>query len=91
MSNKKTRERNKELRQKADEMPRPYSEGYFEEIENGDYWDVDALEKHNAPIRRKIKYWENYQATNWLGKWYVQTQLDKLNKKLMRYEYKKIS
>jgi len=51
MSNKKTRERNKELRQKAEEMPRPYSEGYFQEMEDRDYWDIDVLEKHNAPIR----------------------------------------
>ena len=89
MSNKKTRERNKELRQKAEEMPRPYSEGYFQEMEDRDYWDIDVLEKHNAPIRKKIEYWKNYQATNWLGKWYVQTQLDKLTKKLKRYEQKK--
>ena len=33
-------------------------------------------------IEEEIKYWENYQATNWLGKWYRQIQIDKNKKKL---------
>jgi hypothetical protein len=33
-------------------------------------------------IETEIKYWENYQATNWLGKWYRQIQIDKNKKKL---------
>ena len=88
MSNKAKRQRNKELRKQASNTPRPYSEGYFEEMENRDYWDVDALEKVNAPILKKIQYWKEYQPVNWLGKWWVQTQIDKLTKKLKHYEQK---
>ena len=88
MSNKKTKERNKELRKKAPEKHPHCSEGMWEDMENREFWDVDALEKHNAPIRKKIKYWEEYQPVNWLGKWWVQTQLDKLHKKLQTYKRK---
>jgi len=37
-------------------------------------------------ILDQIKYWKEYPAVNWLGKWYVQVRLDKLYKKLERYE-----
>lgn len=33
-------------------------------------------------VEEEIKYWENYPATNWLGKWYRQIQIDKNKKKL---------
>jgi hypothetical protein len=39
-------------------------------------------------ILDQIKYWKEYKPVNGLGKWYVQVRLDKLYKKLERYENK---
>lgn len=89
MSNKARRQHNKELRKKAEEMPRPYSEGLWEEamLENHSYWDIDILEKYNAPIRKKIKYWEEeFQPVNNMGKWFRSVRLQSLYKKLKHYE-----
>lgn len=88
MSNKARKQHNKELRKKAEENPRPYSEGIWEEamLENNSYWDVDILEKYNAPIRKKIKYWEEYQPSSNMGKWWRSLQLERWRKKLKHYE-----
>jgi len=84
---KPNKQRRKELRKKYDEIPRPYVEGYFEEMENRDYWDIDALEKINAPIRKKIKYWEEeFVPTGNMGKWWRSIQLERLYKKLKSYK-----
>ena len=68
------------------------SEGHWEEamLENDSYWDVDIIAKANAPIYKKIDKWfEKYNnASSNLGKWYCQIQIDKLRKKLIRYESK---
>jgi len=89
MSNKARRKHNKELRKKAEDTPRPYSEGLWEEamLENNSYWDIDILEKYNAPILKKIKYWEEeFQPSGNMGKWWRSIQLERLYKKLKGYE-----
>ena len=69
--------------------PRPYSEGHWEEgmLENNSYYDIDIINKANAPIFSKIEKWENEyaKASSWLGKWYCQIQIDKWKKKLHHY------
>ena len=68
------------------------SEGHWEEamLENDSYWDVDLIAGANAPIYKKIDKWaKKYnEASSNLGKWYCQIQIDKLRKKLIRYESK---
>jgi hypothetical protein len=68
------------------------SEGHWEEamLENNSYYDVDIINKANAPIFRKIEEWEkNYaNASSNMGKWYCQLQIDKWKKKLHSYESK---
>ena len=87
--NKKTK---KAQRKKlVEENPPLYlSEGHWEEtmLENNSYYDVDIINKANAPIFRKIEKWENEyaKASSWLGKWYCQTQIDKWKKKLHHYK-----
>ena len=88
--NKKTK---KAQRKKIiEQMPPPYTEGYWEEamLENNSYWDVDLIAGANAPIYKKIDKWaKKYdKASSWLGKWYCQIQIDKLRSKLIRYESK---
>lgn len=53
-----------------------------EMLENNSYYDIDMVNKANKKAKKDIEYWENYQATNWLGKWYRQIQIDKNKKKL---------
>ena len=57
-------------------------------LENNSYYDIDIINKANAPIFRKIEKWENEyaRASSWLGKWYCQTQIDKWKKKLHKYQ-----
>jgi len=57
-------------------------------LENNSYYDIDIINKKNAPIFRKIEEWEKKytNAVNWLGKWYCQTQIDKYKKKLHKYK-----
>jgi len=86
---KPNKQRRKELRKKYDEMPKPYSEGLWEEamLENNSFWDVDYLEKHNAPILKEIKYWEEeYQPSGNMGKWWRSIRLERLYKKLKHYK-----
>lgn len=68
------------------------SEGHWEDVmlENYSYYDIDILEKHNAPIRKKIEKLiiEQSKASSWLGKWYFQIQIDKQVKKLKHYASK---
>jgi len=70
--------------------PPPYSEGHWEEVmlENNSYYDIDIINKANAPIFRKIEEWETKyeKASSWLGKWYCQIQIDKWKKKLHHYK-----
>lgn len=57
-------------------------------LENNSYYDIDIINRANAPIFRKIKKWEEKydNASSWLGKWYCQIQIDKLTKKLHHYK-----
>ena len=57
-------------------------------LEENSYYDIDIINKANAPIFRKIEKWEKKyaEASSWLGKWYCQTQIDKWKKKLHHYK-----
>ena len=81
--------KNKSKKKEVEFTPPPYTEGHWEELmlENDSYYDIDILEKHNAPIRKKIKYWEEeYQASSNMGKWWASIQVEKLKKKLKHYK-----
>ena len=43
-------------------------------LENNSYYDIDIINKVNAPIFRKIEYWEKRyaNASSNMGKWYCQ-------------------
>lgn len=80
--------KNKSKKEVVDLTPPPYTEGHWEEfmLENDSYYDIDILEKHNAPIRKKIKYWEEeYKPSSNMGKWWASIQIEKLKKKLKHY------
>ena len=57
-------------------------------LENNSYYDVDIINKANAPIFRKIEEWEKKyaNASGNMGKWYYQLQIDKYKKKLHKYK-----
>jgi hypothetical protein len=56
-------------------------------LENNSYYDIDIIEKHNAPIRKKIEQLivEQSKASSWLGKWYWQIKIDRERGKLNHY------
>jgi len=71
--------RKKELKNEYQMKQKLGQEEWEEEmLENNSYYDIDMINK----VKNDIKYWENYQATNWLGKWYRQIQIDRNKKKL---------
>jgi hypothetical protein len=59
-------------------------------LENSSYYDIDIINKANAPIQEEINEWkEKYKnASSNMGKWYCQIRIDKLTKKLYKYESK---
>jgi len=59
-------------------------------LENNSYYDIDILNEANAPIQKEINEWkEKYNnASSNMGKWYCQIRIDKLTKKLHKYESK---
>ena len=59
-------------------------------LENNSYYDIDILNKANSPIQKEIDEWkEKYKnASSNMGKWYCQIRIDKLTKKLYKYESK---
>lgn len=78
-------EKNKKKELKNEyQMKQKLSQEEWEEemLENNSYYDIDMVNKANKKAKKDIEYWENYQATNWLGKWYRQIQIDKNKKKL---------
>lgn len=87
---KKKNERKKIIEQYKLEHPPTYTEGHWDEamLEENSYYDIDIINKANAPIFKKIEKWEKEyaQASSWLGKWYCQIQIDKWNNKLKKYQ-----
>lgn len=56
-------------------------------LENHSYYDVDIIEKYNAPIRKRIEKLivKQSKASSWLGKWYWQVKIDRERNKLKHY------
>jgi len=58
----------------------------LEMLENNNYDDIDFIEKHNKPIKKKLKYWEEeYEPSSNFGKWWASIQISKLKNKLKHY------
>ena len=75
--------RKKELKNEYQMKQKLSQEDWEQEmLEDNSYYDIDMVNKANKKAKKDIEYWENYQATNWLGKWYRQIQIDKNKKKL---------
>ena len=55
-------------------------------LENNSYWDIDVLEEHNAPIRKKILKWENWKPKTLIGKLWKRFRILSLRKKLHHYK-----
>jgi hypothetical protein len=57
-------------------------------LENNSYYDIDILNNANASIYKKIDKWQKKydEASSNMGKWYCQIQIDKLKRKLKRYQ-----
>jgi len=57
-------------------------------LENNSYYDIDIINKANAPIFKKIEEWEKKyaNASSNMGKWYCQIQIDRWKKKLHHYK-----
>lgn len=71
--------RKKELKNEYQMKQKLSKEDWEEEmLENNSYYDIDMINK----AEKDIKYWENYQPSSWLGKWWRQSQIDKNKKKL---------
>jgi len=92
--NKKSKkaQRKEQIEQHEQQLPLYVSEGHWDEamLENDSYYDVDIINKANAPIFRKIEEWEKKyaNASSNMGKWYCQIRIDKLKAKLHHYENK---
>ena len=76
--------KNKKQLKREYQMKQKLSQEEWEEemLENNSYYDIDMANKANKKAKNDLKYWENYQASSWLGKWFRQTQIDKHKKKL---------
>jgi hypothetical protein len=87
---KLTKRQKKEIIKKHElETPPPYTEGHWDEfmLEENSFYDIDMLEKYNAPIKEEIKYWEEeFKPSGNMGKWWASLQINKLKKKLKRYQ-----
>lgn len=71
------------------DKPVPHSEGYWEDhpLDDHDNMHADSMEK--LDIKTKLQYWNKYKASSWIGKWWQQSQIDKLKQKLRYYEQNK--
>jgi hypothetical protein len=84
-----TKKLKKELRKKYESTPKITLDEWEEAmIADHSYDDIDYLNQANREVQKKIDYWNNYNATSWLGKWYKQIQLDRLKRKLFHYKDK---
>lgn len=82
--------RKKELRKQYESIPKSTPEEWEEAmLENNSYYDMDILERYNAPILEEIKYWqEEYKPSGNMGKWWASIRIEKLKKKLHHYQNK---
>lgn len=80
--------RKKELRKQYEDMPKSPQEEWEEAmLENNSYYDIDMLQKYNAPILEEIRYWqEEFKPSGNMGKWYASVRIENLKKKLMKYQ-----
>ena len=87
---KKKDERKKIIEKYILEHPPTYTEGHWDEamLEDNSYYDIDIINKANAPIFRKIEEWETKyaHASSNMGKWYCQLQIDKWKNNLKKYQ-----
>jgi hypothetical protein len=87
---KKKDERKKIIEKYILEHPPTYTEGHWDEamLEDNSYYDIDIINKANAPIFIKIEEWETKyaHASSNMGKWYCQLQIDKWKNKLKKYQ-----
>lgn len=81
------KKKKKELKNEY-QMKQKLSQEEWEEqmLENDSYYDVEMLEKANKKAKKDVEYWEGYQPSSWLGKWWRQTQIDKNKKKIKGYK-----
>lgn len=88
MQNKK--QKKAQRKKLIEQAPPPYTEGHWEDfmLESSSYYDIDIIEKYNAPIRKKIEklILEQSKASSWLGKWYWQIKIDRAKNKLQHYK-----
>lgn len=85
-----TKKQKKDLRKKYDSTPKiELDEFELAMLEDHSYDDIHYLNKANEKIYKKIAYWDNYEPSSWLGKWYKQIQIDRLKRKLIHYYTKK--
>lgn len=76
----------KQLRRESEMVQKTSKEDWEEAmLENNSYYDIDILEKYNRPVKKDLKYWENYKPSNWIGRLWKQIQLKKHKKKLNHY------
>jgi len=54
-------------------------------LENHSYYDIDILENANRETNQRIEYWQNYNPSTWIGKWWKQIQINRYKKKLKHY------
>lgn len=84
-----TKKLKKQLRKEYEETPKITLDEWEKAIV-GDhsYDDIDYLNEANREVKKKLDYWNNYDATSWLGKWFRQIQIDRLKKKVQHYQPK---
>ena len=76
----------KQLRRESEMVQRMSLEEWEEaNLENHSYYDIDILENANRETNQRIEYWQNYNPSTWIGKWWKQIQINRYKKKLKHY------
>jgi hypothetical protein len=76
----------KQLRRESEMVQRMSLEEWEEaNLENHSYYDIDILENANRETNKRIEYWQNYNPSTWIGKWWKQIQINRYKKKLKHY------
>lgn len=58
----------------------------WEEAVSGNYYDRNqSISKVDEKVLRKLSYWQNYKPSNWIGHWYKNCQVKKLENKVDHY------